>query len=321
MKNYKPNLILSFLVLIVSFLSVLVINKQVFAAWYYPQDTPPNTSINNNFVFNPATENFNLGSYSLCLGGVCKDAWPAGGGGSDANWSINTASSNDLYYTTSSPASGEVGIGTTTPNRLLHLYQISGNNAEIDIQSTSGANNHWGIYQDRISKDLKFWQGNDRVTFADTGQVAVGGDIEATVGFLATTTNIIAIKAQSNGAIAGIGVEGRAKSYGVRGFGDFAGLYGEGSSYGIHGVSSSMTTTTGAGIYGQNSSGGLAGKFDGPVYLNGHTTMAPGKYLQITTGSGAPAVAHCNNNTGRLYYDYFNSSLYVCNVSTWRKIP
>jgi len=55
---------------------------------------------------------------------------------------------------------GEVGIGTATPNQLLHLYKTSGNNAEIDIQSTAAASSHWGIYHDRTTQDLRFWNGS-----------------------------------------------------------------------------------------------------------------------------------------------------------------
>ena len=309
MKTYKPNLILSFLVLIVSFLSILVINKQVFAAWYYPQDTPPNTSINNNFVFNPATENFNLGSYSLCLGGVCRNTWPAaGGGGSDANWSINTASSNDLYYTTSSPASGEVGIGTATPNSLLHLYKDSGNNAELDIQSTSGANNHWGIYQDRASKDLRFWQGNNRVTFADSGEVGIGTDPQNNILLNIDTNSRPLSIYSSNTFVGGIGVMGLGLGYGVLGSSP--------TGHGIYGASSSATT--GAGVYGYNGAGGLAAKFDGPIALNGNTAVASGSYLQISSGKLAPAAGACTaSDSGRLYLATDVPTLYFCSKGTW----
>ncbi len=313
MKTYKPNLILSLLVLIVSFLSILVINKQVFAVWYYPQDTPPNTSINNNFVFNPATENFNLGTYSLCLGGVCKDAWPAGGGGgSDANWSINTASSNDLYYTTSSPASGEVGIGTSTPNSLLHLYKISGNNAELDIQSAAGVNNHWGIYQDRSSKDLRFWQGSNRVTFADSGEVSIGADPVVGVPLYVNSSSA-SVSIFANNTYLGIG-----GGTGFMGIGTGTGILGSAPIYGVQGISSSATVATGAGIYGQNFAGGLAAKFDGPIALNGNTTVASGSYLQISSGKLAPVAGACTaSDSGRLYLATDVPTLYFCSKGTW----
>lgn len=51
----------------------------------------------------------------------------------------------------------KVGIGISTPNSRLHVYQDDGNNAEIDIQSSAG--NYWAIYHDRASSTLKFWNG------------------------------------------------------------------------------------------------------------------------------------------------------------------
>jgi hypothetical protein len=68
---------------------------------------------------------------------------------------------------------GSIGIGTTTPNRLLHLYSL-GDNAEIDIQSVEGKDNHWGIFSDHNDNSLKFWQGSDRLTILANGKVGIG---------------------------------------------------------------------------------------------------------------------------------------------------
>jgi hypothetical protein len=74
---------------------------------------------------------------------------------------------------------GNVGIGTTSPNSQFHLYQTSGNNAELDIQSVSGANQHWALYQDRTSGDFRFWNNNisgekNLLTLGDNGAVGIG---------------------------------------------------------------------------------------------------------------------------------------------------
>lgn len=50
-----------------------------------------------------------------------------------------------------------MGIGTSSPNSALHIYRDAGNNAEIDIQSITGTNKHWGIYQNRSDESLRFW--------------------------------------------------------------------------------------------------------------------------------------------------------------------
>jgi hypothetical protein len=68
-------------------------------------------------------------------------------GSTQSHW---TESSGNVYRET-----GFVGIGVTGPNALLHLKTNTGTNAEIDIQS--GAENHWAIYHDETSEDLRFW--------------------------------------------------------------------------------------------------------------------------------------------------------------------
>ena len=67
---------------------------------------------------------------------------------------------------------GKVGIGTTAPERLLHLKTLTGNNAEIDIQS--GSKPKWGIYHDESTEQLRFWNGDNRVTFSSGGNVGIG---------------------------------------------------------------------------------------------------------------------------------------------------
>ena len=73
---------------------------------------------------------------------------PAGSPGCDAP--INVGSTAQIK-------AGNIGIGVglAIPNSLLHVYQTSGNNAEIDLQSVAGASNHWGIYNDRTTNDLQ----------------------------------------------------------------------------------------------------------------------------------------------------------------------
>lgn len=323
MRTYKPNLILSILVLIVSFLSILVINKQVFAAWYYPQAAPPDTSLDNHFIFNPATEDFNLdgndlvGVGQLCLGVDCRSAWPAGGGSGDGVWRYGSAPDYDLYYTTGT-GSGYVGIGTSDANKLLHLYKNSGDNAELDIQSTAGANNHWGIYQDRASKDLRFWQGNDRVIFADTGEVGIGIQPVPNVPlYVNTGTGNAALI--SNNTYSGFG-----GGIGIIGLGTVAGLTGSSAVFGVQGTSASTDIALGAAIYGINSSGGLAAKFDGPVALNGNTAVNDANYFKISSLKNAPPAGDCTvatSDTGKLFYAWGAAKIYICDrTGVWKSI-
>ena len=78
----------------------------------------------------------------------------------------------------------KVGIGTTSPQHLLHLYETNGN-AELDIQSVSGANNHWAIYNERIGNSLRFWNNSapgdkNVLTITDDGKVGIGATTPGT---------------------------------------------------------------------------------------------------------------------------------------------
>lgn len=69
-------------------------------------------------------------------------------------------------------STGKVGIGTSAPNKLLHIKSATGTNAEINIQSANKP--LWGIYHDETSEELRFWNGSNRVVFGSGGNVGIG---------------------------------------------------------------------------------------------------------------------------------------------------
>ena len=107
-------------------------------------------------------------NYNLTLGGATKGSLLQLKHGLILNTTgdLLIEASEDVYF------NNKVGIGTNSPNKNLHILSPSGENAEIDIQSGSEA--YWGIYQDETTADLRFWNGNNRVTFTDDGRVGIG---------------------------------------------------------------------------------------------------------------------------------------------------
>jgi hypothetical protein len=111
----------------------------------------------------------------ICFGvdnSDCVSDWSGVGGGSSL-WNNDGPGSaaGEIYYN-----GGSIGVGINDPNdsSSLHVYRDTGNNAEIDIQSVAGANQHWGIYQNRNTTDLVFWHDLiDRVAISDNNNPQV----------------------------------------------------------------------------------------------------------------------------------------------------
>ncbi len=75
---------------------------------------------------------------------------------------------------------GNLGLGTSTPTALLHLFRAGGQNAEVSIQSVTGTGNHWGIYQDRGTGELRFWnnQSDNLLVLKKAGVLSLKGSLE-----------------------------------------------------------------------------------------------------------------------------------------------
>ncbi len=355
-KKQLANWPLSTLIVIVCFLSVLVVMKQVQAAWVEPNYLPSDTSLLQNFVFTPLAQDLNLGtrviidgdgpinlnddvsvSGNLLVSGTINGV-SGGGSSSGSDWVINYPANRALHYTTTTPASGNVGIGTATPSHRLHvLSSVSPvQNAEIDLQTggAGGDNSHWGIYHDSDSNDLRFWKGNEnRVTFADTGEVAinttpnssyqlnVNGNTKTGIYASATANSVSGIYGYSsfsgypNNAI---GVRGAADATnfiggtGVYGTGNI-GVKAEGTQYGIFAKSSG-----GNAVYAEGSTGNT----NAPLYVkaNGATNAA---MLEgnLFISSGNVSVGGNLSFSGSVKGTNVNSYLYVTNGNGAPSLP
>lgn len=259
----------------------------------------------------------------LCFGADCRNSWPAA---ASTYW-LQTG--NDIYYNT-----GKVGIGTASPNRNLHIYDTV-QNAELDIQSVSGAGNHWAVYHDSASNDLKFWKGGaDRVTLADTGEVGVNIAPNNSYQFY--------VSASANKSASYFVANNTAGLYGVRSSGGQYGVYSEVGgitgipTYGLYAKSTAASPNFGIGVYGEGfigvaavgrgsnsvglqsiasvDSGSRAANFYGDVFIAPMVPNTTG-FLQIAAGlstSGTCSAAY----VGRMFLDSTNNRLYVCSGST-----
>jgi hypothetical protein len=118
---------------------------------------------------------------ALVLTGIM--VWAIGAYAGDVEVQLPSTNGNDAFQVQDSgsnvlmevQSNGRVGIGTTDPQRHLH---IKGNNPRIEIEGAPGNPevnfettntyhpNGWAIYRDYTTGDLRFWNsGADRVCF------------------------------------------------------------------------------------------------------------------------------------------------------------
>lgn len=285
------------------------------------------------------------------------DLQTGGAAGDGTHWGIyhansagdTPASSNDLRFwkggldRVTFTNTGEVGIGTVSPNKLLHLYSTSPN-AELDIQSTSAAGSHWGIYHDGGTDQLRFWKsaGNNVLTLGANGRVGVGTTPDNS-NMLRTTTataGVVGLYGENssidmtymvppftnvnpnNVGVKGVGNNNYAGGTGVSGLG-FYGVSGIGM-YGLYGEA----TSGGTGLWAKQGSGTraalLQGRTDieGDLVVTGNIQMVgSNNFLYVTYASGVPSSAAClaNQSIGKIYLDYTNFRLYVCTgITGWK---
>jgi len=134
----------------------------------YPGSIPATAAGIGVIYYDSAAKKFKAsvdgGSYGNILTSGTSIYFSNGGNAFGAPAILGTNDTNTLTLGTNAIArltvdtSGNVGIGTATPNNMLHLYKTSAN-PEIDLQGVAGTNAHWAIYNERTSpaNSLRFW--------------------------------------------------------------------------------------------------------------------------------------------------------------------
>jgi hypothetical protein len=88
------------------------------------------------------------------------------------------------YFQGNVYVSGNIGIGTTNPERKLHiagsgpriLIEGDASNPEVNFKLTGDpASDIWAIYKHSVTEDLRFYQAGDKVVIQyNTGNVGIG---------------------------------------------------------------------------------------------------------------------------------------------------
>lgn len=195
------------MVTVISFLSLLLIQHYVIAAWQNPIGNPGDF-VAGRIVFNPVTEDIDLqGSYitdstlgdpsNLKKGVISAEGCPSSciyegvvmyaeteNSSGYAFKGVNIQGEAAAYF------QGKVGIGQADhPVHLLDIVSLEADdNAEINIQS--GDNDYWGIYDDKVSNELRFWNTN---VSGDANALIIdnSGNVEINNGYLQIDTTTL----------------------------------------------------------------------------------------------------------------------------------
>jgi hypothetical protein len=215
--------------------------------------------------------------------------------GDDINF--KDLSGNDLVFIDDIGTIANLGIGTNSPNKSLHIKTPTKINAEINLES--GTNTHWGMYQDETTADLRFWYNDDNIVFDSLGYLGVGtSNPNHQLHVESVTQNAVYGETE---AVGKYGVYGEHTSGG-------GGVFGSGQT-GLSGVS---IEAGGTGIMGVQGIGDYAGTFWGDLRL--YNVGAKNSYLHLATTDIDPPDTDCDSTDerGRMIFNYADDQLFIC---------
>ena len=215
-------------------------------------------------------------------------------------------------------ASGNVGIGTTSPSNKLHVVGRGRFTDGLSVESG-------GIYSSYSSGNGVEGYGNTSYGIGTYGSGYYGaygsGAKYGAYGYSSTGFGVYGLSTSSYNANGSTGVYGTAY-YGVQGKGTY-GVFGEGSSYGLYGSSASNYGVVGVGAYGVYGSGtsyGIYGYSSKETGVYGYTGGGGTNYYGVygyngSTGYGvrgycySGAGVYGSSNSG--YAGYFAGNVYA----------
>ena len=155
-------------------------------------------------------------------------------GAGTANYLAKFADTQTVGDSAIYESGGSVGIGTTAPERLLHLVGVnprvlieaSSSSPEVNLKSSDdSASETWSIYKNSGTDNLEFYQNGTKMTIqSGTGNVGVGtaaGEAKLNVGGSGSSGTGVHVEGSTDGVYAtgDTGVSGSGTTHGVWGMG------------------------------------------------------------------------------------------------------
>jgi hypothetical protein len=224
------------------------------------------------------TQNLSVDS-NICLGGVCRNTWPAGGGGgggvngSGVSGRIAVWNDTDKINSSSSLvwdfANSRMGVNTNSPQAALDVQggtvvgNASGSGSLVANTGIYGTGSTYGLYG-RYDTNNYGYVGN-----ANTG-VFGQGSAYGVFGYSSASFGVYGESASSYGVF-GLGSPAVYGQYDPSDYGYLGsstiGAYGAGSTAGVVGNRSGAgVPVSGSGVYGTGSAYGVYGKYNDSVY-------------------------------------------------------